>query len=97
MQTERRCKHLHPGRLERGHSLRPGLGVVGLVALPYLGTLLTLSTTPTDLAGYAAGMLALAIPLVMFAPMIAALIMRLFVSKDGVKGSIGLWRSWNTT
>ncbi len=30
----------------------------------------------------------------MFAPMIAALIMRLFVSKEGVKGSLGLSRSW---
>ena len=30
----------------------------------------------------------------MFAPMIAALIMRLFVRKEGVKGSLGLLRSW---
>jgi len=30
----------------------------------------------------------------MFAPMIAALIMRIFVSKEGLKGSLGLLRSW---
>jgi membrane protease YdiL (CAAX protease family) len=30
----------------------------------------------------------------MFAPMVAALIMRLFVSKEGLKGSLGLLRSW---
>jgi membrane protease YdiL (CAAX protease family) len=30
----------------------------------------------------------------MFAPMIAALIMRIVVSKEGVKGSLGLLRSW---
>jgi len=66
----------------------------GFWLFPYLGTLLTQSTTTTDLAGQAGGMLALAIPLGMFAPMIAALIMRLFVSKEGLKGSLGLWRSW---
>ena len=61
---------------------------------PYLDTLLTQSTTPTDLLARASGALALAIPLGMFAPMIAALIMRLFVSKEGLKGSLGLLRSW---
>src|SRR4051794_23592706 len=30
----------------------------------------------------------------MFGPMIAALVMRVFVSKDGLKGSLGLLRSW---
>ena len=30
----------------------------------------------------------------MFGPMIAALIMRLFVSKEGVKGSVGIVRTW---
>ncbi len=66
----------------------------GFWLFPYLGTLLTQSTTPTDLVGQASGMLALAIPLGMFAPMIAALILRMFVSKEGLKGSLGLWRSW---
>ena len=66
----------------------------GFWLFPYLGTLLTQPTTPTDLVGQASGMLALAIPLGMFAPMIAALIMRMFVSKEGLKGSLGLWRSW---
>jgi uncharacterized protein len=62
----------------------------GLWLFPYLGTLLTQSTTPTDLVGGAG----VAMVLGMFAPMIAALIMRLFVSKEGVKGSLGLLRSW---
>jgi len=66
----------------------------GFWLFPYLGTLLTQSTTSTYLMAQAGGALALAIPLGMFAPMIAALIMRLFVSKEGVKGSLGLWRSW---
>src|SRR5829696_9118860 len=66
----------------------------GFWLFPYLGTLLALSTTPTDLVGHANGVLALAIPLGMFAPMIAALIMRMFVSKEGLKGSVGLWRPW---
>jgi len=30
----------------------------------------------------------------MFAPMVAALIMRLFVSREGVKGSLGIMRHW---
>ena len=30
----------------------------------------------------------------MLAPVIAALIMRLFVSKEGLKGSLGLLRAW---
>lgn len=29
-----------------------------------------------------------------FGPLIAAVIMRLFVSREGLKGSLGLWRSW---
>jgi membrane protease YdiL (CAAX protease family) len=66
----------------------------GFWLFPYLDTLLTQSITPTDLLARASGALALAIPLGMFAPMIAALIMRLFVSKEGVKGSLGLLRSW---
>ncbi len=30
----------------------------------------------------------------MFGPLIAALVMRLLVSKDGLKGTLGAWRSW---
>jgi uncharacterized protein len=66
----------------------------GFWLFPYLGTLLTQSTTSTYLVAQAGGALGLAIPLGMFAPMIAALIMRVFVSKEGVKGSLGLLRSW---
>jgi membrane protease YdiL (CAAX protease family) len=65
----------------------------GFWLFPYLGALLTQPTTSTDLLEGAGVGLALAIPLGMFAPMVAALIMRLFVSKEGLKGSIGLLRS----
>jgi membrane protease YdiL (CAAX protease family) len=66
----------------------------GFWLFPYLGDLLTQSTTSPDLLEGAGVGLALAIPLGMFAPMVAALIMRLFVSKEGLKGSLGLLRSW---
>ena len=62
----------------------------GFWLLPYLGDLLTQSTTPTDMVerlGPAA-----TLP-TMLTPMIAALIMRIFLSKEGVKGSLGLLRS----
>src|SRR5215218_5966904 len=62
----------------------------GFWLLPYLGDLLTQSTTPTDMVerlGPAA-----TLP-TMLTPMIAALIMRIFVSKEGLKGSLGLLRS----
>jgi uncharacterized protein len=62
----------------------------GLWLFPYLGTLLTQSTTPADLLEGAG----VAMVLGMFAPMIAALIMRLSVSKEGLQGSLGLLRSW---
>jgi len=62
----------------------------GFWLFPYLGTLLTQPTTSTDLPAQSA----FAMVLGMFAPMIAALIMRLFVSREGLKGSLGLWRSW---
>jgi hypothetical protein len=58
--------------------------------LPYLGTLLTQSTTPTDMVEQLG---AVAVLPTMLTPMIAALIMRLFVSKEGLKGSLGLLRS----
>jgi len=63
----------------------------GIWLFPYLGDLLTQSTTPTGLIGrLGAGVL---LP-TMLAPMIAALVMRIFVSKEGLKGSLGLLRSW---
>src|SRR5215207_3867655 len=62
----------------------------GFLFFPYLGALLTQSTTPTNLVAQAG----VAMVLGMFAPMIAALIMRVFVSKEGLKGSLGLWCSW---
>jgi membrane protease YdiL (CAAX protease family) len=62
----------------------------GFWLLPYLGDLLTRSTTPTDMLGRLG---AVAILPAMLAPMIAALVMRIFVGKEGVKGSLGLLRS----
>ena len=62
----------------------------GVFLLPYLGDLLTRSTTPTDmLERLGAGV---TLP-TMLTPMISALIMRIFVSKEGFKGSLGLLRS----
>src|SRR5215203_4523965 len=62
----------------------------GFFLFPYLGTLLTQSTTPTDLLGRLGPAATLG---TMLTPMIAALIMRIFVSKEGLKGSLGLLRS----
>jgi uncharacterized protein len=62
----------------------------GFFLLPYLGTLFTQSTTPTGLVGQLGPVVTLP---TMLTPMIAALIMRLFVSKEGVEGSLGLLRS----
>src|ERR687897_710106 len=62
----------------------------GVWLLPYLGDLLTQSTTPTDMLGRLGP--AATLP-TMLTPMVAALIMRIFVSKEGVKGSLGLLRS----
>jgi hypothetical protein len=62
----------------------------GFWLLPYMGTLLTQSTTPTHLVErLGAGVLLST----MLTPMISAFIMRLFVSKEGLKGSLGLLRS----
>src|SRR5215216_6408472 len=63
----------------------------GFWLLPYLGNLLTQPTTPTDLVDRLG---AVAVLPTMLAPLMAALIMRLFVSKEGLKGSLGLLRSW---
>jgi len=65
-------------------------GWSGFWLLPYLGDLFTQTTTPTDMLGRLGP--AELLP-TMLTPMIAALIMRIFVSKEGVKGSLGLLRS----
>src|SRR5215218_5874308 len=62
----------------------------GFWLLPYLGDPLTQSTTPTDMLGRLGAVTTLP---TMLTPMVAALIMRIFVSKEGVKGSLGLLRS----
>jgi CAAX protease family protein len=62
----------------------------GFFLLPYLGDLLTRSTTPTDMVDRLGPAATLG---TMLTPMIAALIMRLFVSKEGLKASLGLLRS----
>src|SRR5215203_3697188 len=62
----------------------------GFFLLPYLGDLLTQSTTPTGLVDQLGSMAVLP---TMLTPMIAALFMRIFVSKERVKGSLGLLRS----
>jgi len=59
--------------------------------LPHLGRILTTGETPEDIQAIV-GPFGPAIG--MFGPLLAALIMRLFVSKEGLKGSLGLWRSW---
>lgn len=56
--------------------------------VPYLGELLTAAKTPTDATYIYGNML---YPLVgMFGPMLAAILMRLFVSREGLRGSLGL-------
>jgi uncharacterized protein len=62
----------------------------GFFILPYLGELLTRSTTPTDMLDRLGAGVTLP---TMLTPMISALIMRIFVSREGVKGSVGLLRS----
>src|SRR5215208_4300255 len=62
----------------------------GYFLFPYLGDLLTQSTTPTDMVERLGPAATLG---TMLTPMIAAFIMRIFVSKEGLKGSLGLLRS----
>src|SRR5215207_1727970 len=62
----------------------------GFFLFPDLGDLLTQFTTPTDIVERLGPAATLGN---MLTPMIAALIMRIFVSKEGVKGSLGLLRS----
>src|SRR5215212_3561228 len=63
----------------------------GFFLLPYLGDLLTQPTTPTDLVDRLGVVSVLP---TMLAPMMAALIMRLFVSKEGLEGALVLVGSW---
>ena len=62
----------------------------GFWLLPYLDDLLTQSTTPTDMVERLGPAATLG---TMLTPMIAALVMRIFVSREGMKGSLGLLRS----
>jgi pimeloyl-ACP methyl ester carboxylesterase len=62
----------------------------GFFLFPYLGDLLARSTTPTDMVERLGPAATLG---TMLTPMIAALIMRIFLSKEGLKGSFGLLRS----
>src|SRR5215204_7596603 len=62
----------------------------GFFLFRYLGELLTRSTTPTDMLERLGPAATLG---TMLTPMIAAFIMRIFVSKEGLKGSLGLLRS----
>ena len=62
----------------------------GFFLLPYLGDLLTQSTTPTDIVERLGPAATLG---TMLTPMIAALIVRIFVSKERLKGSLGILRS----
>ena len=62
----------------------------GYFLLPYLRDLVTRSTTPTDMLERLGTGVTLP---TMLTPMISALIMRLLVSKEGLKGSLGLLRS----
>jgi len=62
----------------------------GFTLYPYLGKL-SLTQTPTDLVERV-GLLGLIVG--DFGPLTAAVIMRLFISKEGLKGSLGLSRSW---
>ena len=62
----------------------------GFFLLPYLSDLVTRSTTPTDMVGRLGAGVTLP---TMLTPMISALIMRLLVSREGLKGSLGLLRS----
>ena len=60
---------------------------VGIKIVPHLGDLLTASKTPADSTAIFGNAL---YPIVgMFGPMLAAIFMRLFVSREGLRGSLG--------
>jgi len=56
---------------------------------PYLGQMTLTRALPNVVEGGS-----IRVPLGMFGPLLAATIMRLFVSRDGVKGTLGFIRSW---
>jgi uncharacterized protein len=59
-----------------------------LPAIPNVFDLLRADETPAELD------ISLAFAFAMFAPMVAALVMRVFVSKEGLTGSLGPLRTW---
>ncbi len=64
----------------------------GIKILPHLGELLTASKTPAD-STVIFGNVYYHI-LGMFGPMLAAIFMRLFISREGLRGSLGLRQPW---
>lgn len=60
------------------------------MVLPQLKQVFSTGTAPDVTQGPSLD----AFGLTMFGPMIAALVMRLLLSKDGLKGTLGAWRSW---
>lgn len=56
--------------------------------VPHIGRLLTAGKTPDELSANSLTSLG------MFAPLLAAIVMRLFVSKEGLRGSLGPVRKW---
>jgi membrane protease YdiL (CAAX protease family) len=66
----------------------------GTKIIPHLGQLLSAGRTPTNPSAIFGSSLTLDVGIGMLGPLFAAVIMRLFVSKEGLKGSLGLLRSW---
>jgi membrane protease YdiL (CAAX protease family) len=64
----------------------------GIWIVPKLGTLFTSATTPSDPTMVFGTMLA-HLP-AMFGPLIAAVVMRLWISREGVSESLGVKRPW---
>ena len=61
---------------------------LGIKIVPHLGELLTASKTPTDSTVIFGNVY---YPILgMFGPMLAAIFMRLFISREGLRGSLGL-------
>jgi uncharacterized protein len=60
-----------------------------LIVWPYLGQITLNRALPNVVEGGS-----IRVPLGMFGPLLAAMIMRLFVSRDGVKATLGLNRPW---
>jgi hypothetical protein len=64
----------------------------GIKILPHLGELLTAAKTPADATAIFGNPLFHVVG--MFGPMLAAILMRLFISREGLRGSLGLRRPW---